>query len=93
MSAHKLSLMQQFNAFPSENVCYVFMASNEGVNRFYEISQSAYYQSVIYDDAVSLVKITNGVFPVILLLENGEMVHEYEFRSMNEKEIERFMKE
>ena len=93
MSAHKLSLMQQFNAFPSENVCYVFMGSNEGVNRFYEISQSAYYQSVIYDDAVSLVKITNGVFPVILLLENGEMVHEYEFRSMNEKEIGKFMKE
>ena len=93
MSAHKLSLMQQFNGFPQENICYVFMGSNEGVNRFYEISQSAYYQSVIYDDIVSLVKITNGIFPVILLLENGEMVHEYEFRSMNEKEIERFMKE
>lgn len=93
MSAHKLSLMQQFNGFPQENICYVFMGSNEGVYRFYEISQSVYYQSVIFDDVVGLVKITNGVFPVILLLENGEVVHEYEFRSMNEKEIERFMQE
>ena len=93
MSAHKLSLMQQFNGFSQGNICYVFMGSEDGVVRFYDISQSAQYQSVIFDDVVGLVKITNGVFPVILLLENGEVLHEYEFRSMNEKEIGKFMKE
>lgn len=93
MSAHKLSLMQQFNGFPHENIFYVFMGSEDGVARFYDVSQSSQYQSVIFDDVVGLVKITQGVFPVILLLENGEVVHEYEFRSMNEKEIGRFMRE
>lgn len=85
--------MQQFNGFPAENICYVFMGSEEGKSRFYELSQSQNYQDVIYEDAINLLKITNGVFPVILLLENGKVVHEYEFRSMNENEIERFMRE
>ncbi len=93
MSAHKLSLMQQFNGFPAENICYVFMGSEEGKSRFYELSQSQIYQDVIYEDVVNLLKITSGVFPVILLLEDGEVVGEYEFRSMREKEIQAFMKE
>ena len=93
MSAHKLSLMQQFNGFPAENICYVFMGSEEGKARFYELSQSQTYQDVIYKDVVNLLKITSGVFPVILLLEDGEVVGEYEFRSMREKEIQAFMKE
>ena len=93
MSAHKLSLMQQFNGFPAENICYVFMGSEEGKARFYELSQSQIYQDVIYEDVVNLLKITSGVFPVILLLEDGEVVGEYEFRSMREKEIQAFMKQ
>lgn len=91
MSAHKLSLMQQFYGFPAENICYIFMGSEEGKARFYELSQSQTYQDVIYEDVVNLLKITNGVFPVILLLEDGEVVGEYEFRSMREKEIQAFM--
>ena len=93
MSAHKLSLMQQFYGFPAENICYIFMGSEEGKARFYELSQSQTYQDVIYEDVVNLLKITSGVFPVILLLEDGEVVGEYEFRSMREKEIQAFMKE
>ena len=93
MSAHKLSLMQQFNKFPSENVSYVFMGSEEGMNSFYDVSQSIHYQGIIFENIADLVKITNGVFPVILLLENGKVVHEYEYRSMNEDEIARFMRD
>ena len=91
MSAHKLSLMQQFYGFPAENICYIFMGSEEGKARFYELSQSQTYQDVIYEDVVNLLKITNGVFPVIVLMDNGTIVHEYEFRSMQEKEIREFM--
>ena len=93
MSAHKLSLMQQFNGFPPENVSYVFMGSEDGMNRFYDVSQSIHYQGIIFENIANLVKIINGVFPVILLLENGKVVHEYEYRSMNEDEIARFMRE
>ena len=90
-SAHKLSLMQRFYGFSAENIVYVFMGSEEGKTRFYELSQSRKYQDVIYEDAVNLLRINNGVFPVILLLEDGEVVGEYEFRSMQEDEIREFM--
>ncbi len=91
MSAHKLSLMQQFEGFPEEDICYVFMGSEEGKRQFYEASQSTPYRDVIYEDVINLLKITNGVFPVVVLMEDGEIVHEYEFRSMQEKEIRAFM--
>ena len=91
MSAHKLSLMQQFEDFPEEDICYVFMGSEEGKKQFYEASQSTPYCDVIYEDVINLLKITSGVFPVIVLMDNGTIVHEYEFRSMKEKEIREFM--
>lgn len=91
MSAHKLSLMQQFADFPADDICYVFMGTEDGKKHFYEASQSLTYRDVIYEDVVGLLKITNGVFPVIVLMDNGTIVHEYEFRSMKEKEIREFM--
>ena len=91
MAAHKLSLMQQFNGFPPENITYVFMGNEEGMTKFYEQSESANYRSVLFEDVVKLLKITNGNFPVLVFLENGRVVHEYNFRNMREAEIEEFM--
>lgn len=90
MAAHKLSLMQQFYNFPAENVTYVFMGSEEGIERFYEQSGSERYRSVLFEDVRNLLKITNGNFPVIVFLDNGEVVHEYGFRNMKEAEIKAF---
>ncbi len=91
MAAQKLSLMQQFYGFPSENITYVFMGSEEGVVKFYEKSESAHYRDVLYPEVVKLLKITNGNFPVIVFLDNGEVIHEYGFRNMREDEIRVFM--
>lgn len=91
LSARKLSLMQQYYGFSPDDICYVFMGTEEGRERFYEVSQSKHYKDVIFEDAIGLLKITNGLFPVMLLLENGMVVHEYEFRSMKEDEIKSFM--
>lgn len=91
MSAHKLSLMQQFYGFPAERITYVFMGSEEGIEKFYEHSESERYRNVLYADVLNLLKITNGNFPVIVLLDNGEVVHEYGFRNMKEEEIKAFM--
>ena len=91
LAAHKLSLMQQFHGFPPENVTYVFMGSEEGIARFYEQSQSAHYRDVLYPDVARLLKVINGNFPVIVFLNNGEVVHEYGYRDMNEAEIKTFM--
>ena len=91
MAAHKLSLMQQFYGFPAESVTFVFVGNEEGVARFYEKSVSAQYRNVLYPDVVGLLKVVNGNFPVIVLVDNGEVVHEYGFRNMREDEIKAFM--
>ena len=90
MSARKLSLMQQFYGFPTDRITYVFMGSEEGITKFYERSESAHYRDVLYPDVVRLLKSVNGNLPVIVLLEDGAVVHEYGFRNMKEEEIRAF---
>ena len=91
MAAHKLSLMQQFYGFPKENITYLFMGTEEGVASFYEQSESAWYRDMLYPDVARMLKAINGNFPVIVFLEDGEVVHEYGFRNMNEAEIKAYM--
>ncbi len=91
MAAHKLSLMQQFYGFPKENITYLFMGNEESIAKFYEESGSAQYRDVLYSDVVRLLKAINGNFPTLVFLEDGEVVHEYGFRNMNEVEIQAFM--
>lgn len=91
MAAHKLSLMQQFYDFPKESITYLFMGDEEGIAKFYEESESAQYRDVLYPDVARLLKAINGNFPVVVLLEDGEVVHEYGFRNMDEAEIKAFM--
>jgi thiol-disulfide isomerase/thioredoxin len=91
MAAHKLSLMQQFYGFPKENITYLFMGTEEGIAGFYEQSESAHYRDVLYPDVARLLKVVNGNLPVIVFLEDGEVVHEYGFRNMDEAEIKAFM--
>ena len=91
LAAHKLSLMQQFYDFPKENITYLFMGNEEGIAKFYEKSGSAQYRDVLYPDLARMLKAVNGNFPVVVLLEDGEVVHEYGFRNMNESEIQAFM--
>ena len=90
MAAHKLSLMQQFHGFPADRITYVFMGTEEGMAEFYVQSQSARYRDVLYADVARLLKAVNGNLPVIVLLEDGQVVNEYNYRNMNEAEIKAF---
>ena len=91
MAAHKLSLMQQFYDFPKESITYLFMGNEESIAKFYEESGSAQYRDLLYPNVPRLLKAINGNFPVVVLLEDGEIVHEYGFRNMNEAEIKAYM--
>ena len=91
MAARKLSLMQQFYGFPKENITYLFMGNEESIDGFYEQSGSVQYRDVLYPDVARLLKAINGNFPVVVLLEDGEVVFEYGFRNMDEDEIKTFM--
>ena len=93
MTAQKLSLMQSFYGFPEKDILYVFMGTEEGVEKFYKESESTRYPYVIYDDVIQLLKINNGVFPIVVMLENGQVVHEYGFRNMKEEEVKTFFQQ
>ncbi len=90
MAARKLSLMQQFYGFPADRITYIFMGNEEGMAKFYDQSESVPYRGVLYPDVVRLLKAINGKFPVIVLLDNGQVVREYGFRNMDEAEIMAF---
>ena len=91
MAAHKLSLMQQFYGFPEDRIIYLFLGNEEDVNEFFEQSESTRYREMLYHDVGRFLKTINGNFPVIVLLDDGEIVHEYGFRNMNEAEIKAYM--
>lgn len=90
MAARKLSLMQQFYGFPEENITYLFVGNEEGIAKFYGQSESVRYRDVLYPDVTRLLKAVDGDMPTIVFMENGEVVHEYGFRNMNEDEIKAF---
>lgn len=90
MAAHKLSLMQSFYGFPENNILYVFMGTKEGVDRFFVESESIRYPYVIFEDVKTLLQINKGAFPLLVLMEDGKVVHEYGFRDMRESEIKSF---
>ncbi len=92
MAAHKLSLMQQFYGFPKESITYLFMGNEEDIAKFYEESSSAQYRDLLYPDVARLLKVINGNLPVVVFLEDGEVVYEYGFRNMNEAEIKAYMR-
>lgn len=91
MAAHKLSLMQQFYGFPEDRITYLFLGNEEDVTEFFEQSESTRYREMLYHDVGRFLKTINGNFPVIVLLDDGEIVHEYGFRNMNEAEIKAYM--
>ena len=91
LAAHKLSLMQQFYGFPADRITYVFMGNEEGIAKFYEQSESARYRDVLYKDVVRLLKAVNGNLPVIVFLEDGNVVYECGFRNMDEEEVKTYM--
>ena len=90
LAARKLSLMQQFYGFPKESITYLFMGNEESIASFYEQSESAQYRDVLYPDVARLLKAVNGNLPVIVFLEDGDLVYECGFRNMNEAEIRAF---
>ena len=91
LAARKLSLMQQFYGFPAERITYLFMGNEEGIISFYEQSESAQYRDVLYPDVALLLKAVDGNLPVIVLVEDGTVVHEYGFRNIREEEVRAFM--
>ncbi len=87
-AANKISLIsQKYNL--SENTIYIFTGDENLLNNFWEESNSEKYR---YDflPMKQFFSIAGPSVPSIYLLENGKVVHQYNYRSINEKEIKDF---
>lgn len=90
LAAHKLSLMQRFYCFPEERITCLFVGNEDDLPEFYEKSQSTPYREVLYPDVARLLKAVDGNLPTLVLLEDGKVAHEYNYRNMKEEEIKAF---
>ena len=88
-TAKKLGLMQQFYDFPEEHVFFVFAGTDEEVERFFQETELN-YPYIIYKDVYNLFMINKGVFPTVVLIDNGEIVGECGLRNMKEVEMKAF---
>lgn len=93
MTARKLSLMQAFHGFPEQDVCFVFMGKEADVEAFYEAAESAKFHFVVMDNPLPLLKLVDGKFPTVLLLEEGRVVQLFGFRDLDETAIKKFFAE
>lgn len=90
MTARKLSLMQRFHGFSQQDVTYLFLGDEVEVDRFFEESESERYPYVFYEDVKRMIQFNNGLFPTVVLLQDGEVVHACGFRDMDEEAIKYF---
>lgn len=91
MAARKITLMQRFYGFPPQRITYAFIGSKEAIRKFFKQSDSERYQTLLYQDVAPFLEVVNGNLPVVVLMQDGEVVHEYGFRNMDEDEIKAFM--
>ena len=91
MAARKLTLMQQLYGFSPKRITYAFIGSKGAIKRFFDQSDSERYCTLHFSDVAAFLKAVNGNLPVVVLLQDGEVVHEYGFRDMDEEEIKEFM--
>lgn len=91
MAARKITLMQRFYGFPPQRITYAFIGSKEAIRKFFKQSDSERYQTLLYQDVAAFLEVVNGNLPVVVLMQDGNVVREYGFRNMDEDEIKEFM--
>lgn len=88
LAAEKVSTIASRNDIDKNKVVYVFPDGYEQ-NRyddFYERANSAKFSEIRINRDL-FVQITRAAFPVILLVNDGEVVAAYDYRAINEQQI------
>ena len=89
LATRKLSIITT-KSDSNDKVHVCFLGSEESVLKFYKETNSVKYQyNFLHPE--KFLKITNGKMPLIVLLENGEVIKKYNYRSINEQEIIKFV--
>lgn len=91
LAARKISVITN-KANNPEVVSYVFAGAEGSVDKFFEETGSTVFP-YSFIPPNRFLKITNGVMPLIILLEDGNVKSKYGYRDIREEELIRFMKE
>lgn len=94
-SASKLAGIIRRHDIPQDSVSVIFMQTHENqdsVSReFFVNSGEGLELPNSYLHPYKFLPVTNGSMPLILLFEDGKVIEEYDYLSLNEKEISDFM--
>lgn len=91
LAARKISVIAKKAGDP-EVVSYVFAGAEGSADKFFEETSSTVFP-YSFIPPNRFLKITNGVMPLIILLEDGNVKGKYGYRDIREDELIRFMKE
>lgn len=93
LAAGKLTTIVQRHDLDSSRVLYVFpqVKKEQSYADFYTNSRSAHFAEERIDKLL-FIKITQGAFPLILLMDEGEVVASYAYRNINESALADFLR-
>lgn len=92
LAAEKISTMATRGGIDKNKVVYVFPGAleQERYDSFYQRANSCKYSEVRIDREL-FVRITRAAFPLIFLVEDGEVVATYAYRAIDEQKISEFL--
>lgn len=92
--AMKLSEIISRNSLPQDSISVIFMQTSTKqdslVKDFYKQFQNGMELPYSYLHPYNFIPMTNGVMPIIIALEDGKLVKEYDYLTLSEKELRDF---
>lgn len=93
-SASKMAGIINRHSLPKDSVFVLFMQTHENqdsvATSFFSESGEGLILPYDYLHPVEFIPLTNGSMPLVVLFEDGNMVKEYDYLSINEKELAAF---
>lgn len=90
MASAKLSAIQERNGLPHDRFLTIFPGTDTvGLGAFYSNGAARYSERLISKD--DYVRITYGMFPLVLLVRDGEVVDAYSHGDLSERSIVEFL--
>lgn len=90
MASRKVSAIQDRDNLPQDRFISVFPGEDTiGLSKFYHDGGTRYTEALVSNDA--FVRVTYGMFPLVLLIEDGQIVETYSHGDISERRIKDFL--
>lgn len=93
--ASKMAGIIRRHDIPSDSVSVLFMQTHENedslVTSFYEHKGEGLALPYSIINPFEFIPLTNGSMPLVILLEEGKVIEEFDYLSLDEKKISTFL--